>query len=375
MDVLIVGGGIGGLAAALAFARRGARVRVLEQAPEIEEVGAGLQVTPNGACVLRALGVWEAVEARGLRAQAVEPHDAVTGRRLGRFDLTRAGPWLFLHRADLVAVLEEAALAQGVRLRVGARVAAVTRGGVFLGSGEGVPGELVVGADGIRSVVRAHLLGEEEAAFTGQVAWRALVDARQDPVARIWMAPGRHAVTYPLRDGRLNLVAVREEEDWAEEGWSHRDSAQALRRAFPDAAPELAAILAKVEEVGRWGLFRHPVPDRWHDGHAVLLGDAAHPTLPFLAQGANLALEDAWVLAREVAAYGLPEGLDRYQRDRRPRVLDAIAAADAHARSYHLKGRSRRVAHWGLRAVGALRPSAPLRRLDWLYGFDVTDVD
>lgn len=344
----------------------------MERAPSFEEVGAGLQITPNGACVLRALGVWEPLEAKGVRAEAVEPHDAVTGRRLGRFDLSRKGDWLFLYRADLIRVLAEAAQEAGVRLRTDTPVAEVTAGGVFLSTGEGIPASLVVGADGARSVVRQRLLGPEEATFTGQVAWRALVEVQQEPVARIWMAPGRHVVTYPLRDGRLNLVAVREEADWTEEGWSHRDNPDALRETFADAAPTLRTILDRVTEVGRWGLFKHPVPERWHDGRAVLLGDAAHPTLPFLAQGANLALEDAWVLARETMADDLELGLDRYQKQRRPRVLDAIAEADANARRYHLKGTGRLATHLGVRAVGTLAPRAFLRRLDWLYGFDAT---
>lgn len=371
MDILIVGAGIGGLAAALAFARRGARVRVLERAAELTEVGAGLQVTPNGARVLRALGIWDAALARGVAAEAVEPHDALTGKRLARLELD--GDWLFLHRADLLGVLAEAALAAGVRLRTDATVAAVTPGGVFLETGEGVPGRLVVGADGIKSVVRHHLLGVGEPEFTGQVAWRALVAADQDPVARVWMAPGRHVVTYPLRGDLLNLVAVREEEDWAEEGWTHRDAPDHLRAAFADAAEPLAEILSKVEEVGRWGLFRHPVPKAWHDGHAVLMGDAAHPTLPFLAQGANLAIEDAWVLAREVMTRGVPVGLDRYQRERRARVEDAVEAARANARNYHMGGLRRRVGQFGLRTLGLVRPSTILRRLDWLYGYDVTE--
>jgi salicylate hydroxylase len=370
-DILVVGGGIAGLAAALAFARRGARVRVLEQAPAIAEVGAGLQVTPNGVRVLRALGLRP--EAAGLRAQAVEPHDALTGRRIARFDLTRTpGDYLFLHRAGLIDLLHEGAPAARVSVQTGARVAEITPDGVRLDTGEALASDLVVGADGLHSVVRRHLLGEDRPFFTGQVAWRALVDAPQDPVARIWMAPGRHAVTYPLPGGRLNLVAVREEAAWTAEDWSHRDSPDALHRAFADAAPPLRAILDRVGEVGLWGLHRHPVPDRWQDGRAVLLGDAAHPTLPFLAQGANLALEDAWVLAREATGPDLAAGLHRYQEARRPRVLRAIAAAEANARNYHLKGPARRAAHLALGTLGALAPGAFLRRLDWLYGFDAT---
>jgi salicylate hydroxylase len=313
------------------------------------------------------------VKARGLRALAVEPRDAISGRRLARFDLAKVpGDYLFLRRSELQAALHEAALASGVEVRTAAEVEQVTESGIRLQSGETLTAALVVGADGIRSVLRPFVVGAEVPVFTGQVAWRALVAAPQEPVARIWMAPGRHVVTYPLRGGLLNLVAIREEAAWTAEGWSHRASPDSLRDAFADAAPGLQAILARVAEVGRWGLFRHPVPADWHRDNVVLLGDAAHPTLPFLAQGANLALEDAWVLAREVMEGGLDEGLLRYVIQRRPRVTDAIAAANANARNYHLGGPRRRLAHLGLKAVGRFAPRAFLGRLDWLYGYDVT---
>jgi len=370
-EALVVGAVIGGLAAALALARRGAWVRVLERAPAITEVGAGLQITPNGARVLRALGL--SPERIGVRAQAIEPRDALTGRPIARFDLGRAGgDYFFVHRADLIDHLREAAEAAGIPLRTDAPVTGITPKGVTIEGGEQLSADLVVGADGLHSVARRHLLGEGKPFFTGQVAWRALVPVEQPPVARIWMAPGKHVVTYPLRDGRLNLVAIREQAQWAEEGWSHRDSPDSLRRAFGDVALDLRAILARVTEVGRWGLFRHPVAERWHDGRVVLLGDAAHPTLPFLAQGANLALEDAWVLAREAMATDLRQGLDRYQSERRPRVSDAIESANANARNYHLGGLRRRAAHAGLRAIGLAAPGAFLRRYDWLYRYDVT---
>jgi salicylate hydroxylase len=370
-EVLVVGGGIGGLAAALALARRGLWVRILEQAPSIAEVGAGLQITPNGVRVLRGLGL--SPESVGVNARAVEPRDGLTGRPIARFDLGRVGgDYFFVHRADLIDLLREAAEAAGIPIRTGVRVTAVTPRGVELEGGEQLSADLVVGADGLHSVVRRHLLGDDKPFFTGQVAWRAIVPVEQEPVARIWMAPGKHVVTYPLKDGRLNLVAIREEAQWAEEGWSHHDSPEALRRAFGDVALNLKAILARVTEVGRWGLFRHPIPERWHNGRAVLLGDAAHPTLPFLAQGANLALEDAWVLAREALRDDLSEALDRYQAERRPRVADAIEEANANARNYHLRGARRRAAHAGLRAIGLVAPGAFLRRYDWLYKFDVT---
>ncbi len=354
------------MAAALAFARRGARVRVLEQAPALRDVGAGITLTPNGVRVLRALGLDPAPV--GLRVEAAEPWDALTGRRLARYPAA-TGESFVLHRADLAGLLHAGAVAAGIEVRTGARVRAATPEGIVLESGEAVAADLVVGADGIRSAVRVQVAGPTLPTFTGQVAWRGFASAFQPPVSRIWMAPGRHVVTYPLRDGRLNVVAVREEAAWTAEGWAHPDAAEAVLAAFADVCAELRAVLASLGEVRRWGLFRHPVPERWHRGRAVLLGDAAHPTLPFLAQGANLALEDAWVLAREVQA---PGGLDRYVALRRPRTLRAVAAADAQARKLHLRGPARAVAHLGLRALDRLAPRLIPGRLDWLYGFDAT---
>ena len=167
----------------------------------------------------------------------------------------------------------------------------------------------------------------------------------------------------------LNIVAVREQAAWAAEGWSHAADPADLRTTFADCAPALRGLLAQVTETRLWGLFRHAVAAHWHHDSIALLGDAAHPTLPFLAQGANLAIEDAWVLA-SCCDRGL--GLPAYQVLRRARVDRAIAAANANAVNYHLRGVRRTVAHAGLRLIGAVAPQAFLRRMDWLYGRDVT---
>jgi len=205
------------------------------------------------------------------------------------------------------------------------------------------------------------------------VAWRAIVDAPDvPPVARIWMAPRRHIVTYPLPGGRLNIVAVQERQQWAAEGWNHTDEPGNLRQVFRDVSGLLGGHLAQVEQVNLWGLFRHPVSPIWARDGLCILGDAAHPTLPFLAQGANLAIEDAFVLARCCDAGDIESGLAAYQAQRRPRVERAIAAANANARNYHLAGVQRRVAHLGLKTLGKIAPNAFLGRMDWLYGHDVT---
>ena len=361
--VCIVGGGIGGLTAALAFARAGAQVEVHEQAAEFSEVGAGIQITPNGARVLEALGLGPALDAIGITAQAVEPMDALTGRAVTRFDLGQLSgpPYRFVHRAALIDVLASACADAKVDLHLGSQRLAAE-----------MEADLVIGAEGIHSVTRAELNGGQDPFFTGQVAWRAIVDAPDaDPVARVWMAPRRHIVTYPLRGGRLNIVAVQERQQWAAEGWNHGEDAGNLRHAFRDVSGLLRGTLEKVEDVSIWGLFRHPVADVWGRDGLCILGDAAHPTLPFLAQGANLAIEDAFVLAA-CCDRDFDAALAQYQAVRKPRVARAIAAANANARKYHLSGVARGVAHLGLRTLGAVAPSAFLGRMDWLYGHDVT---
>lgn len=376
LSIAVLGGGVGGLATALAFARRGASVRVFEQTAEMREVGAGLQITPNGAAVLRALGLSQAADHRSIQAAAVVPMDALSGREVTRFDLGQleGEPYRFFHRADLLDLLAEGCASEGVEIVLSAKAVEVSGSGVVgFEDGTTVEADLVVGADGLHSVTRKMLNGADDPFFTGQVAWRSVVKIKdEEPLARIWMAPNRHVVTYPLIGGRLNVVAIQERKEWAAEGWNFFDEPEELREAFTDCSAELRAVLDQVQTVRLWGLFRHPVATTWHGGKVVLVGDAAHPTLPFLAQGANLAFEDAYVLARAVAEHGVEAGLAHYQVKRRARVIRAIEAANANATNYHLSGFKRFVAHKGLKTLGFVAPRAFLERLDWLYGFDVT---
>ncbi|MEM8537479.1 MAG: FAD-dependent oxidoreductase [Pseudomonadota bacterium] len=374
-SVAIIGGGIGGLTAALAFARRGAQVTVFERAPALTEVGAGLQITPNGARALHGLGVGKALDASGVKAAAVVPMDAIRSREITRFDLTNQSPaYQFFHRAALIDILARGCAAAGVDVVLDAAIGAVAPDGSFQTKGARVAADLTIGADGVRSLVRGVINKPSDPFFTGQVAWRAMIKTNdQPPVARIWMAPGRHLVTYPLAGDRLNIVAVQERRQWADEGWNHADDPGNLRQAFADCGWEVRSILGAVDNVNLWGLFRHPVAPVWQAGKIALLGDAAHPTLPFLAQGANLAIEDAYALARACDEHAdLATGLRAYQSQRRGRVVRAINAANRNARNYHLKGLPRGVAHAGLRAMGRFAPDAFLNRLSWLYDHDVT---
>ena len=373
--ICIIGAGIGGLTAALAFARRGADVQVFEQAAELTEAGAGIQVAPNGARVLEALGLADGMAASSIVAQAVVPTDAISGKAIAQFDLsTQMPPYRFFHRSSLVGVIGRGAQAAGAKIYFGVRVLSVAKDGTLNTSEGAFPCDLCIGADGIHAVSRLLMTGAPEAQFTGQVAWRATITVRNaTPRARIWMAPDRHVVSYPLRDDTLNIVAVQERPEWAEEGWSREDDPANLRAAFADVCPELREILGHVRETYLWGLFRHPVAKRWFNERIVILGDAAHPTLPFLAQGANLAIEDAYVLARCCDEnVDFDDALTRYQAERVGRVNRAIAAANANARNYHLSGVKRRVAHMGLKTLGIVAPNVFMNRLGWLYDHDVT---
>lgn len=380
----VLGAGIAGLAVSTALAQRGAQVHVLDQTDAIKEVGAGLQVSPNGVAVLVALGLGPDLERLGLRAEAVNLRDYRKGRLVTRLPLEKAsGAYYFLHRADLVDMLRDAASAAGVRIRLLQKVreVSVEQGKASFETMQNVrqTPDLLIGADGVHSKTRPALNGVAEPFFTGQVAWRATVpntDGLPNEVS-VYMGPGRHMVVYPLRGGELvNIVAVEERRAWAAEGWNYKDDTSEIRYSFKDFAPEVQLLLDRIKDLYLWGLFRHPVAPNWHKGNAVVLGDAAHPTLPFLAQGANMALEDAWVLADSLSSHPDHEtAFAAYQHQRRARCEKIVEAASKNARNYHLRlPPVRFAAHTALRIAGGLSPKAMLRRFDWLYGHDVTSA-
>jgi salicylate hydroxylase len=388
-SVTILGAGVAGLACARALALRGAKVTVLEQADAVREVGAGLQVGPNGAVVLQALGLGAALHAASMRADAVELRDGLDGALVTRLEVARLRPdrgYHFLHRADLIALLLEGAREAGVEIRLLQKVDRVDLSGarpkVVMADGAVVEAGLLIGADGLHSPTRAALNGKVAPFFTHQIAWRALIPCEPGAanVAQVHMGPGRHLVSYPLRNGTLrNIVAVEERRRWVEEGWSLRDDPMELRLAFESFGPVVRGWLDQVQDVWLWGLFRHPVAKSWFrvlpEGAVAILGDAAHPTLPFLAQGASMGLEDAWVLAECLAGHdSLAAAFRAYQAVRGPRCARIVEAANGNARAYHLRGPLRGIAHLGLRIGGRIVPGAALGRFDWLYGHDVTST-
>ena len=375
MRAVVIGAGIGGLSAALCLRARGWDVEVREASPELGEVGAGLQIPPNAMRVWQALGLHEELEGVGVRAEAMEAVRA-DGRGLFRILLDGdpwGAPYIHIHRAEYVRVLAEALErhAPGA-LRLGQSVDASAI--------DTLDADVVVAADGLRSCIRAALFDPSPPRWTGNVAWRATVAARDLPApppatARVWMGEGRHAVTYRLRGGELvNFVGVVEQEGWTEEGWSivgERDTALSAFSAFD---PMIREILAKVPVLHKWALFdRAPLPS-WVAGKVALLGDAAHPMLPFMAQGAAMAVEDAWVLADALeSAETVSAGLRAYAMRRRPRTARVQSASRRNATLFHLGGTKATVAHAVLRTANRLSPALIRHRFDWLYGYDPTN--
>lgn len=361
--VTVVGAGIAGLTAAIALAQRGADVRIIERADALREVGAGIQISPNAGRVLNALGLYSAFHAASIRSDTVTLRDS-SGRQVALLDFAQHRPhdqFRLIHRARLLKVLEDGARKAGVRIQLGTEI------------GTPPEGDLIIAADGVKSVLRPVVNGNSSASFTGQTAWRAVIPAATDVVrgAEIFMGPGRHLVSYPLGFGQRNIVAVIERKDWQAEGWAHPGDPADLRAAFSRFGPTVTGWLDQVSDVGVWGLFRHPVANRWHDGRIVLMGDAAHPTLPFIAQGAVMAIEDAWTLAACLDAEADQHAaLDRYQALRHPRCVKIVEAANANARNYHLRGPARAIAHAGLRGINRFAPASLIERFAWLYDYD-----
>ena len=343
--VAIVGGGIGGLTAALALMRQGIAVDVYEQAAELKELGAGVQISSNGTRVLYALGLGEAIERVGVIVAGKEIRLWSTGQTWKLFDLgavsvERYGfPYMMFHRGDLHAVLLEAIRRENpdaIHLNRKCTGVAQDADGVTISfeSGDPVRAALVIGADGVQSRVRASLFGADRPEFTGIVAWRGLVARDQVPpgikldVGTNWVGPGGHVVHYPVRGGALiNFVGLLERDDWRVESWNVQGTKDEFANDFRNWHPDIHAMIRRVDVPYKWALFARPPMPAWTRARVTLLGDACHSMLPMLAQGAVMALEDGlcW-RARSRSTASRRRRCSRYEAARRDRANRACRA-------------------------------------------------
>ncbi len=386
--IAIIGGGIGGLAAALALERRGAEVVVCEQSPAHSEIGAGLNLTPNAVKAFRALGIEDKIEAIGSGSEFLMIRSWQSGRyisrmRRGDYRKTFGAPNLAVHRADLLDVLAGALKTTEVRL--GMRCIAVetgTRGAVarFADGGE-IEADIVVGADGIHSVVRESLFGADRPRFTGCICWRgmAAIDAvpRDIHVAdgTIWMGPHGHVVHYPVRRGELlNMVAHFDSDAWTEESWTRECDVSEVMTTYAEWNSALTRLYPCSTRWYKWALYDREPLEVWSKGRATLLGDSAHAMLPYLGQGAAMAVEDGCVLAAMMARHqgDLDAALAHYQTLRAPRARAAVLGSRERAKENHLASpwaQLKRNVKFALRERFGSDKTA--FQAAWLYDYDV----
>ena len=387
--VLIIGGGIGGLTAAHALRQRGIEVLVHEQAAALDDIGAGIQLSPNAIKTYRALGLEAEIDAIGFESEYQTIRSWRSGRiisRQPRKGLMRArfgAPYYTLHRADLLEVLSRAvpgsALHLGVRC-VGVEThdhAAVAR----FANGEAAEADIIVGADGIHSVTRSSIFGDARPRFTGCLCWRGLVPVAAVPKGisttdgTAWWGPHGHIVHYAVRGGELlNFVAHYDSEAWTEESWTRECDRSELLETYAGWNEALLQLIACSERYYKWALYDRDPLERWTKGRVTLLGDAAHAMLPYLAQGACMAIEDGYVLAAAIAGASddLPAALARYESLRIPRTRRTVLGSRFRAKENHLASPWKRLVRdikMGLRDRFASDNTA--FRAGWLYDYDV----
>ncbi|WP_036257592.1 FAD-dependent monooxygenase [Methylocapsa aurea] len=383
---LIAGAGIGGLSAALCLARAGYRVSLFDQAEALEEAGAGLQLSPNASSILRRLGVLERLLPSSLAPRAVRIRRARDGATLCVLPLEDAekrwgAPYLLAHRADLQrALLDAVAREDAIKLHTGAAVAGFLSGadGVAIALRKGLirleaSGDCLICADGSRSLLREKLPGTRPGAlrFSGRTAWRALVDARCAPPemlraeTSLWLGRKAHLVHYPLRGGTVVNVVAIVEEDFRADGWSTEGCSAFLAERFARWDTAARNLLAAAENWRKWPLLDRDPIAHWTSGRVALLGDAAHPMLPFLAQGAAQAIEDAAALGGALSRdRNVERALLAYQAARQARATHVQQASRRQGVIYHLSGPAALARDLAFRALGG---ENMLARYDWLY--------
>ncbi len=386
LPVLVAGGGIGGLAAALALTRRGFSVKVLEQAPEIGEIGAGIQLGPNAFAAFEALGIGAKAQGRAVYCDELVMLDALDETLVGRIPVGEAfrqrfgNPYAVIHRADVhLSLLEGAQQTGRIEFLTSTQVTRVEQGAagvtVFDAQGGRHEGIALIGADGVKSSVREQYVGDA-ARVSGHVVYRAVVDKKDFPAdlqwnaAAIWVGPNCHLVHYPLRGGeQYNVVVTFHSRDT--EAWSVREGSKAeVESYFQGICPRARQLIELPRSWRRWATVdREPIA-QWTFGRATLLGDAAHPTLQYLAQGACMAMEDAVTLGESLRVHGndFSKAFELYQRSRVARTARVVLSAREMGRIFHAQGVERLVRNelWKGRT-----PERFFDAMEWLYGWRV----
>jgi salicylate hydroxylase len=382
--IAIVGGGLAGLAAAHALASFGLTAEVFEAAPALGEIGAGINTSPQAVKALRAIGLGDKIAAVANSSPGTYTRNMQTGEPLEFTDRRAAAarygaPYYTFHRADLLD-----ALASGLdprHLHLGHRLIGIAEHAAYIAltfaDGTTRDAELVIGADGVHSVIRRALYGDDNPSYTGQMVWRALLKGSDvpadimEPSGHIqWLGPGSHLLAYYLR-GRevVNIVTQEDTDKWVEEGWSTPGDPDEMRASFPNPEPRLERLLGIVTECSKWGLFTRPLTDNWGRGRIQLIGDAAHAMLPNAGQGACQAFEDAYTLARWLdAERDAPvEALRNFRRIRVPRVHAIQRVSFAYARFKHMRDRAEQKTLIATGKGGMTSQSA------WIWGYDPVD--
>jgi salicylate hydroxylase len=386
LPVIVAGGGIGGLAAALALVRQGFNVTVLEQAPEIGEIGAGIQLGPNAFHAFDALGVGDKARSRAVYTDYMVMHDALDEYQVGKIPTGEAfiqrfgNPYAVIHRADVHMSLLEGAQETGrVEFHTSTRVERIEQDAssvtVHCANGKTYRGQALIGADGGKSVVRAQFVNDPPR-VTGHVVYRAVVEKKDFPedlrwnAASIWVGPNCHLVHYPLRGGeQYNVVVTFHSRD--KEEWSVTDgSKEEVLSYFQGICPKARQLIELPKTWKRWATADREPIDNWVYGRVTILGDAAHPTTQYLAQGACMALEDAVTLGEALRTHDndWTQALDLYKRSRVARTARIVLSAREMGRIYHAKGVERLVRNdlWKGRSTERFYDA-----MEWLYGWNV----
>ena len=381
--VLIAGAGIGGLTAAACLLQRGVDVEVYEQAPALGEVGAGIQVSANAARVYRHIGLLDELVEQGCcpdtyRFRLYDSGEVLQSIPLGDSYRQRHGvPYVTVHRADLHQLLVDKVLSlKADAIHLGAKATGFVESpdgvALQLDNGRTPHGDVLIGADGIRSAIRSQIIGPTPPRYTGDASWRVIVPMQHLPqehrlqTVDIWVGPGRHAVTYPLRHGTLlNFVGCVEKPQWNEESWVARQPWADMEADFPGWHPTVRAIIdgADHDHCYCWAMNDRVPVHGWSTARATLLGDAAHPTLPYMAQGAAMAVEDAAVVARALASDDVTHALQRYSQHRSSRTERIVNESFANRQLFHQPSQQ------ALRDAFAKR-DMNAERTAWLFSYD-----